>query len=124
VEVLRQPIFSNPLILNTTNLPLGICGLSEGRAIANFGNTKIKDLWDPEGRAWKSLQALRMTYHATNRNIREIIVASIPWNPATYTNRFQARDSISKRVFGINTILAWVYHVTKVTPNTVQVVEF
>jgi hypothetical protein len=57
VEVLRQPIFSNPLILNTTGHPLGVCGLNEGHAIANSGYTRIKDLWDPEGRAWKNLQA-------------------------------------------------------------------
>ncbi len=122
-EVLRQPIFSNLLILNTIGLPLGVCGLSEGHIITNFGCTRIKDLWDPEGRAWKSLQALQMTYHATNRNIREIIT-SIPWNPATYTNRFQARDWITKRVPGNNTALTWMYHVTRVNPNTVQVVEF
>jgi hypothetical protein len=121
-EVLRQPIFSNPLILNTTDLPLGVCGFSEG--CANSGCTRIKDLWDSKGRAWKNLQALRMTYHATNRNNREIIMASIPWNPTTYTNRFQARDWISKRVSGNNIALAWVYHVTGVTLNTVQVVEF
>jgi hypothetical protein len=54
-EVLRQPIFNNPLILNTTGLPLGVCGLSEGCAIANSSCTRIKDLWDPEGRAWKIL---------------------------------------------------------------------
>jgi hypothetical protein len=71
-----------------TDLPLGICGLNEGRTIANSGYTIIKDLWDPKGRAWKSLQALRMTYHATNRNSRKIIIMSIPWNPATDTNRF------------------------------------
>jgi hypothetical protein len=124
VEVLRQPIFSNPLILNTTSLPLGVCGLSEGCAIANSGCTKIKDLWDLEGGAWKSLQALRMTYHATNRNIKEIIMVNIPWNPATYTNHFQAGDWISKRVSGNNTALAWVYHVTEITPNMVQVIEF
>jgi hypothetical protein len=29
VEVLEQPIFSNPLILNRTGLPLGVCGLNE-----------------------------------------------------------------------------------------------
>jgi len=67
-EVLKQPIFNNPLILNTTGLTLGVCGLSEGRAIANFGCTIIKYLWDLEGKAWKSLQALWMTYHTTNRN--------------------------------------------------------
>jgi hypothetical protein len=91
-EVLRQPIFSNPLILNTTGHPLGVSGRNDGRAIANSGCTRIKDLWDQEGRAWKSLQALRLTYHATNRNNKEIIIASIPLNPATYTNRFQAGD--------------------------------
>jgi hypothetical protein len=107
-----------------TSLPLGVCGFSKGRAIVNYGYIRIKDLWDLEGRAWKSLQALRMTYHATNRNNREIIIASIPWNPATYTNRFQAGDWISKRVSGNNTALTWVYHVIGVTPNTVQVVKF
>jgi len=91
-KVLRQPIFNNPLILNTTGLPLGVCGLSEGRTIANSGCTRIKDLWDLEGRTWKSLQALQMTYHTTNKNSREIIIASIPWNPITYTNYFQAGD--------------------------------
>jgi hypothetical protein len=105
-KVLRQPIFSNPLILNMTGHPLGICGFSEGCTIANSGCTKIKDLWDPESRAWKSLQALRMTYHATNRNNRKIIITNIPWNPATYINRFQARDWISKRTSGNNTVLA------------------
>jgi hypothetical protein len=124
MEVFRQPIFCNPLILNVTGHPLGVCGLSEGHAIANSGCTKIKDLWDPEGRAWKSFHALRVTYHATNKNNREIIIASTPWNPATYINCFQAKDWINKRVSENNTVLAWVYHVTGVTPNTVQTVEF
>ncbi len=72
-----------------TGVPLGVCGLSEGRAIANSGYIRIKDLWDSEGRAWKSLQVLRMTYHITNMNNRKIIIASIPWNLATYINRFR-----------------------------------
>jgi hypothetical protein len=123
-EVLRQPIFSNPLILNTTGHPLGVNGRNEGRTIANSGSTRIKDLWDQEGRAWKTFQALRMTYHATNRNNREIIITSIPWNLATYTKRFQAGDWISKRNFENNTTLEWIYHVTGVTPNMVQAIEF
>jgi hypothetical protein len=65
-----------------------------------------------------------LTYHATNKNNREIIIASIPWNPATYTNRFQAGDWISRRNFRNNTTLEWIYHVTGVTPNTVQANEF
>jgi hypothetical protein len=65
-----------------------------------------------------------MTYHTTNKNNKEIIIASIPWNPATYTNHFQVGDWISKIVSRNNTALAWVYHVTEVTPNTMEVVEF
>jgi hypothetical protein len=65
-----------------------------------------------------------MTYHTTNRNNKEIIITSIPWNLATYTNRFQARDWINKRNSENNTTLKWVYHVTGVTPNTVQAIEF
>jgi len=65
-----------------------------------------------------------MTYHTTNRNSRKIIIVSILWNLTTYTNHFQARDWISKRVSKNNTALAWVYHVTRVTPNTVQAIEF
>jgi hypothetical protein len=65
-----------------------------------------------------------MTYHATNRNNREIIIVNIPWNLAIYTNCFQVGDWIIKRISGNNTTLAWVYHVTGVTPNTVQAIEF
>jgi hypothetical protein len=64
-----------------------------------------------------------MTYHATNRNSRKIIITNIPWNPTTYINRFQARDWISKRIPRNNTALAWVYHVTGVTLHMVQAVE-
>jgi hypothetical protein len=70
-----------------TGHPLGVCDRNEGHTIANSGCTRIKDLRDPKGRAWKSLQVLRMTYHATNMNSKEIIIANIPWNPATYINR-------------------------------------
>ncbi len=65
-----------------------------------------------------------MTYHATNMNNRKIVIAIIPWNPATYTTRFQVGDWINKRNSGNNSILEWIYHVTGVTPNTVQAIEF
>jgi hypothetical protein len=41
---------------------------------------------------------------------------------ANYTNCFQARDWINKRIFGNNTALAWVYHVTRVTPTGLIIV--
>jgi hypothetical protein len=84
--VLRQPIFGNPLIINTTGNPLGVSGLNEGNVFAKSGCTKLKDLWDPEGMEWKSLFALRLSYHAHNRTSREIITIGIPWDPATYPN--------------------------------------
>jgi hypothetical protein len=65
-----------------------------------------------------------MTYHATNKNNKETIITNIPWNPVTYTNHFQAGDWMNKRNSENNTILEWVYHVTRVTPNTVQAIEF
>jgi len=55
VEVLKQLIFSNPLVTNAADHPLGVSGFSEGRAIAEACYIKIKDLWDREDREWKSL---------------------------------------------------------------------
>ncbi len=72
-----------------TSHPLGVCDFNEGHAISNSGCTRIKDLWDPEG---KSLQTFQMTYHATNMNNKKIIIVSMPWNPVTYSNRFEAGD--------------------------------
>jgi len=43
-KILRQPIFGNPLILNSSGVPLGLSGLSEGNAFARAGCTRIKDL--------------------------------------------------------------------------------
>jgi hypothetical protein len=44
VEVLRQPIFENPLVTNSDGNPLGVSGLSEGCTFAKSGCTRIKDL--------------------------------------------------------------------------------
>ncbi len=45
-KVLKQLIFSNPLVTNSTGRPLRVSGLGEGQAIAKAGCTRIKDLWD------------------------------------------------------------------------------
>jgi len=47
-ETLRQPLFSNPSILNASGAPLGLGGLREESAFARHGCTRIKDLWNPE----------------------------------------------------------------------------
>jgi hypothetical protein len=78
MEVLRQPIFSNPLITNAVGHPLGVSRLSEGQAIAKASCTKIKDLWDREDKEWKNLLALRMNSHVINRTSKDTIISSIP----------------------------------------------
>ncbi len=47
-EVLRQPVFGNPLITNQDSRPLGLSGKSEGNALANAGHSRVGDFWDPE----------------------------------------------------------------------------
>ncbi len=87
-KVLKQPIFSNPLVTNTAGHPLGVSALSKGRTIAKAGCTKIKDLWDEEDWEWKSLPALEMNSHIINRRSRNTIISNIPWNPTAFPNHF------------------------------------
>jgi hypothetical protein len=87
-EVLRQPIFSNPLVTNTAGHPLGVIRLSEGQAITKADYTRIKVLWDLEDREWKRLPIFGMNSHIINRTSKNIIIPSIPWNPVTFPNRF------------------------------------
>ncbi len=49
-EVLRQPLFGNPSILNASGTPLGVGGMSEGNAFAQFGYSRIKDMWNVEAK--------------------------------------------------------------------------
>jgi len=45
-EVLKQPIFGNPSILNSRGFPLGVGGVSKGNAFAQSGCSQIKDIWN------------------------------------------------------------------------------
>jgi hypothetical protein len=63
-ETLKQPLFGNPSIFNTSGAPLGLGGLREGNAFAHYGCSRIKDLWNPVEKEWKSLSELGMNYHA------------------------------------------------------------
>jgi len=77
-EVLRQPVFGNPLITNQDSGPLGLSGKSEGNALVNAGHSKVGDFWDPEAETWKNLSVLGMSSHASNKLNRDLIVASNP----------------------------------------------
>jgi len=91
-EILRQPIFGNPLILNECGTPLGLGGMREGSAFVRAGCTRTKDLWNPGDQAWKSLAELGMSYHTSNRKCKEDIIASIPWCLPESTNLLRDGD--------------------------------
>jgi len=123
-EVLQQPIFNNPLVTNYAGRPLKVSGLSEGLAIVKAGCTRIKDLWDQEDKEWKSLPALEMSSHVTNRTNKDIIIFSILWNSTTSPNDFKIGDWISNKVTGHLALLTWIYRVVEIFPNLVKAIEF
>ncbi len=96
-ETLKQPIFGNPLITNQDGRLLGLSGRSEGNALANAGCSKVVDFWDPEAEDWKGLSAFGVSFHPVNRLNRNLIIASIPWDPATASNKPVVGDWVSKK---------------------------
>jgi hypothetical protein len=91
-ELLRQPVFGNPLITNAESRPLGLSDRSEGNAFASAGCTTVKDFWDPELQDWKGLTTLGVSFHPANRQNKDLIIASLPWNPTTSNSRPQVGD--------------------------------
>jgi hypothetical protein len=91
-EILRQPLFGNPSILNANGSPLGISGLREGNAFTHSGHSRVKDLRKKRSKEWKNLNDLSMSHHPANRDSLARITASIPWNPEELNNRVQAGD--------------------------------
>ncbi len=47
-ELLKQPVFRNPLITNQDSRPLGFSGRSEGNAFASASYSRVRDFWDLE----------------------------------------------------------------------------
>jgi hypothetical protein len=124
VETLRNPLFGNLSILNTSGTPLEIGGLREGCAFMHSGCSQVKDLWNSENNEWKSLSELRMSYHASNKKCKDIITASIPWRPDEYTNHIQAGDWISNPTPNSGTPLDWVYFVLESARGKTNMIEF
>jgi hypothetical protein len=86
-----------------------VSGLSEGRTIAKARCTRIRDLWDPEDREWKSFSTFEMNSHIFNRTSRDIIISNIPWNPAAFPSGFKIGDWISSKAMGHLTPFTWIY---------------
>jgi hypothetical protein len=110
-ETLRQPIFGNPSVLNTSGTPLGLGGTRDGNAFANHGCTRVKDLWSNAKRGWKSLAKLGMSYHENNRKCKEDIAKSIPWRPDAYAKQPQPGEWIGIPNQNSPPHLDWVYQV-------------
>jgi len=123
-ETFRHPLFGNPSILSASGTPLGVSGLIEGCAFAQFGCSRIKDLWCEKNKEWKGLSALGLNHHASNRKCRDIIMSSIPWHLDEYNCLIRAGDWIGKLTFGSSNTLDWVYLVLECTPDKAKTIEF
>jgi len=123
-ETLRQPVFGNPLITNQDGRPLGLSGKSEGNALTNIGCSRISDFCDSEEENWKGLSALGMSFHPINRLNRNLIIDSIPWDPATASNKSVVGDWVNKKESDRSTPPEWVYQITDTTHATASAKEF
>jgi hypothetical protein len=109
-ETLRQPIFGNPLITNQDGRPLGLNGKSEGNVLMNAGRSRIEDFWDSE-EEWKGLLDLGVSSHPTNRLNQNLIINSIPWDPATTRKMPVVGEWVSKIESDLTAPPDWVYQI-------------
>ncbi len=123
-ELLKQPVFENPLITNQEGRPLGFSGRSEGNAFANACCSRIKDLRDQELQAWKGLSALGMSFHPVNRQNRDRIIAGIPWDPTTSNNKPRVGDWVSKKDTHKSAPPEWVYQIMEMAQTSASIREF
>ncbi len=65
-----------------------------------------------------------MSLHPANRLNRSLIIASIPWDPATITSKLIVRDWVSKKEAKQVTPPEWVYQIIDITHTTANAKEF
>ncbi len=123
-EILRQPIFGNPSILNQWGIPLGVRGRSEGNSFVKAGHTRVKDFWNEKTRGWKSLTSLGMRYHPNNRACRETITSNIPWSPDDHKDQSRVGDWIANPRPLAGNPLDWIYLVLTKDRDSATVLEF
>ncbi len=123
-ETLRQPVFGNPLIINQEGRPLGLSGRSEGNSLANAGCSRVRDFWDSEEKMWKGFSDLGVSFHPSNKRNRDLIITSIPWDPATCNNVPLVGEWINKKEAGQIGPPEWIYQVVGTTQSTANVSEF
>jgi hypothetical protein len=123
-EVLRQPFFGNPSILNASGTPLGVGGVSEGNAFAQSGYFRVKDIWNVKAKDWKGLTDLGMKHHPANRRGMETITTSIPWRPDEHEGLIRAGDWLANSAPRASNPLEWVYLVFEPTGDTASILKF
>ncbi len=123
-ETLKQLVFGNPHIVNHEGKPLGLSGRSEGNSLAKAGYSRVGDFWDPEEKEWKGLSALRLSFHQASRRNIDLIIASIPWDPATSSSIPLIGDWINKKETGQTAPSEWIYQVLETTQSTANALEF
>jgi hypothetical protein len=123
-EILRHPIFGNPLITNPNGKPLGYSGKSEGNALANAGRSRICDFWDSKEDKWKNLADLGVSLQTTNRVNKKLIIDSIPWNPATANEKPMVGDWVSKKEPDQIAPPDWIYQITDTNHDTASAKEY
>jgi hypothetical protein len=84
----------------------------------------VGDFWDLEAKAWKVLSALRVNFHPINRRNRDLIIASIPWDPTTSNSKPLVGDWVGKKGTGQIASPEWVYQITNITQTTANAKEF
>jgi len=123
-EAFRQPVFGNPLIVNQEGNPLGLSGKSEGNSLASAGRSRVRDFWDSKEKEWKGLTVLGVSFHPSNKRNRDLIIASIPWDPTTFNDTPSAGEWIGKRETGQTGPPEWVYQVIEATQTSANVSEY
>jgi hypothetical protein len=122
-ETLRQPVFGNPLIVNQEGRPLGLSGKSEGNALVNAGHSRIGDFWDSDEEDWKGLSTLEMSFHPTNRSNMDLIINSIPWDPATAWKNPEVGEWVDKVESDRTVSPDWIYQITDTNHVTANAKE-
>jgi len=90
----------------------------------NVGHSRIEDFWDSDEEDWKGLSALEMSFHPTNRSNRDLIINSIPWDPATARKNPEVGEWVGKVESDRTVSPDWIYQITDTNHVTASAKEF
>ncbi len=65
-----------------------------------------------------------MNFHPVNRQNKELIINSIPWNPTASNNRPLVGDWVSKREMHKSVAPNWVYQIMETSQSTASAKEY